>query len=726
MSQQYPQHLQNPQHRLEKNEKDTDVTSPLISPENSKMAGRSSRHHSTNSLSGAITVNTGMTYPTTSTDQSNKNSFPPSILNRTPNSSHPSSRAPSPGVSDMSDDLPNNVSTEEQLLQLPEECLSGNPSRPLQHFGEDGDVSSYALNPMIYSVCFILIVELLERFSFYGINYTQTSYLTGEYDENWNADMASVAASSYVSVSVAVAYTTPFLGAFFADSIFGDYYTIIVGTICFYLPGLSLIACTTIPGFLGENFNKSALAFGLLFLWPVGTGIVKSVVNVFGAKQFHPLLQAAAIEAYYVNFYMCINVGALIGGILVPVLAQHNVTVAYFLPVCMLSVGILIFLFGSPRYVRSKPKRSQLSKKTHKLSSATNDQSPLSAITRVSLLIVPFNIAYSQMGTTFILQGNIMRKEFGWIDAATMNNADAVAVLIFGYIIGSFFYPWLVARGIKIPTTYKFAIGSGLGALAIACALIVDTMIHTTYNGTGEKISIMWQVPSYVLIGIGEIFAVSSAYEVAFTASPPENKVLCSAVNLFCIGGLPNVICIALYQLCRPWFMNSKGTTSINHIHDYASARVDKYYWLLLFICLIGVVINLLPKVKEFVEGIEEKAADVIKTPKTPMRPPRRDPIEEEEHLKSKRHQYYLKYGSGPSLYKSGSLRAGPTLKSTSSKAVNEPSKRLKKAMLSKLYRSEAIIPNYPNIFVSKDGKPVKAGNMPRNKPMARDDNSIL
>ena len=34
-------------------------------------------------------------------------------------------------------------------------------------------------------VCFA--TELWERFSFYGINYTQTAFLTGAYDSQWNA-----------------------------------------------------------------------------------------------------------------------------------------------------------------------------------------------------------------------------------------------------------------------------------------------------------------------------------------------------------------------------------------------------------------------------------------------------------------------------------------------------------------------------------------------------------
>jgi hypothetical protein len=107
-------------------------------------------------------------------------------------------------VTSVDDDLPFNVGSEEQLKLLPEECLSGSKVRPLRHVTEDGQVYNYALQPMFYSVIFILLVELLERFSFYGVNYTQTSFLTGVYNEDWNAGMNSIAASSYVSISTAV------------------------------------------------------------------------------------------------------------------------------------------------------------------------------------------------------------------------------------------------------------------------------------------------------------------------------------------------------------------------------------------------------------------------------------------------------------------------------------------------------------------------------------------
>lgn len=66
------------------------------------------------------------------------------------------------------DELPTNVETREQLALLPPECLSGDKERPLRHVDDQGNVYHYALKPMTFSVVRILMVELFERFSFYG------------------------------------------------------------------------------------------------------------------------------------------------------------------------------------------------------------------------------------------------------------------------------------------------------------------------------------------------------------------------------------------------------------------------------------------------------------------------------------------------------------------------------------------------------------------------------
>lgn len=211
---------------------------------------------------------------------------------------------------------------------------------------------------------------------------------------------------------------------------------------------------------------------------------------------------------------------------------------------------------------------------------------------------------------------------------------------------------------------------------------MVEFKIHSSYENGQKAVSVLWQVFSYSLIGIGEIFAVSSAYEVAFTISPPEKKAQASAVNLFCVGGLPSLLCIALYQIGARWFTNSKGTSHISDLSDYVEAKVANYFWVLFFICILGVIVNLLPGVKNWVASIEEAAAVALKTPApTPKigRGPIRYKLDEMDLqertalIKAKKHQNYLKYGSGPTLYKQGSFRAGFTLKAAEPKKKRPP-----------------------------------------------------
>jgi hypothetical protein len=374
-------------------------------------------------------------------------------------------------------------------------------------------------------------------------------------------------------------------------------------------------------------------------------------------------------------------------------------------------LGVIVFVAGTPRYVASPP-RGELFTKDHKKRD-TGESISLFTIFRICLLIVPFCVGYNQMPTTFILQGSVMTKAFGFIDVASMNSLDAISVLVFGYLTASHIYPALAKRGIKLATTHKFAIGSSLGALAMVWALIVEQMIHRAYHKDGRQICVLWQAPAYVLIGWGEIFAVSAAYEMAFTASPPDKKALASATNIFCVGGLPNLLCIFLYQSCSRWFMNDRGDTNIQHIQDYATAHVGNYFLVLLSVMLFGIVLNALPGVRDFVASIEEKAADLVKTPVLRKgSPPKKGySVDEESPLlvltpRTKRYRQYLKHARGPVLLKAGSMRAGPSLSQSSNVLPGaNKAKKIKYKYIPTLYQTKL------KVAVGPDGEPVKAGN---------------
>ncbi len=539
--------------------------------------------------------------------------------------------------------LPNNVQTVEDLQDVPDRYLSGNPKRPLLSWDEFNLSYAHALRPMTYSVVFILLVEMLERFSYYGVSFTQNQYLVNDYNPDWGANMTSVDATSYVSTSTAIAYTIPFVGAIVADGFLGDHLTITLFTVLFYIPGLLLIALSAKPDLLGSEFNMTALTVGLLGLYPVGAGGIKSLVNIFGAKQFHPILQSAQIETYYVRFYTAINIGALVGGLTIPPLCTTvGPFVAYMLPVAALTFGIMLFLLATPRYVRMKPSGRAIVGSVKALCAASacwardsNESSlhlakpsldrvkesrggkypdlfvdglrQLAAVVVVTALVVPFNIVYAQMGTTYTTQGMAMQP-IGIIDASWMQNADAISVLFFGFIVSTFFYPFLARKGIRIPTSYKFAFGTFSAFLSAGCALIVNSQMKSNWEASQSQVSILWQIPQFLLIGLGEIFAVSASYEAAFIIAPKEQKAFASAINLFLIGGVPQFISTALYHACAEWFQTSDGSERLDGTGDYVETQMDKFFVVLMGIALFGVIFNMLPFVRRWVQKIEDKS----------------------------------------------------------------------------------------------------------------------
>jgi len=219
------------------------------------------------------------------------------------------------------------------------------------------------------------------------------------------------------------------------------------------------------------------------------------------------------------------------------------------------------------------------------------------------------------------------------------------------------------------------------------------------------------------------------------------------------------------------WFLPATETSgkSISSLEDYASAEVYKYFLVLFSIACMGIVINILPVVENCVKLLEEEAAFIIKTPilqKSPMasRMLRRkadgssgdlsvpmlwkqasdgyslssstentdedsSSLETSPLIQVERRKAYLKYGSGPNLYKSGSMRAGPSLSKKKNSEVGkgdgtkdnlQKKKTLDRNLVDRLCQNTKSRPgtkkqgaNLPtsNLVVSPEGKPMRAGN---------------
>ena len=145
-------------------------------------------------------------------------------------------------------------------------------------------------------------------------------------------------------------------------------------------------------------------------------------------------------------------------------------------------------------------------------------------------------------------------------------------------------------------------IGAVFGSLAMLWSIIIDVMIVNKYSQDGVAISILWQAPTYMFLGAGEVFTICSAYDAAFNVSPDNLKVLSSATNLFLIGALPKFISQLLVFSCTSFFTTKDGNKDISMLSSYATAHVWKFFLVLLGNSLFGVFLNALPPTRRYLK----------------------------------------------------------------------------------------------------------------------------
>lgn len=201
-------------------------------------------------------------------------------------------------------------------------------------------------------VFLIIINEFCERFSFYGFRTILyiffTSFLKLEKDT----------ATALYHAFICLCYFTPIFGAILADGFIGLYKTILYLSMVY--AGGEVILTLTSMGPLGAP-NLYGPLIGLI-LAAIGTGGIKPCVSAFGGNQFKPT-QNKYLASFFSLFYLSINIGSTIGTLITPVLrsdikcfGDDCYPLAFGLPAILMIVSVVVFLIGTPYYIRDKPK----------------------------------------------------------------------------------------------------------------------------------------------------------------------------------------------------------------------------------------------------------------------------------------------------------------------------------------------------------------------------------
>uniref|UniRef100_A0A3B3U538 Solute carrier family 15 member 2 n=1 Tax=Poecilia latipinna TaxID=48699 RepID=A0A3B3U538_9TELE len=360
------------------------------------------------------------------------------------------------------------------------------------------------------SICFIVVNEFCERFSYYGMKAVLTLYFVSYL--KWDKDLSTAIYHAFSGLC----YFTPILGAVIADSWLGKFKTIIYLSIV-YVIGHVVKSVGAIPTVGNTDVHIGLSMFGLILI-ALGTGGIKPCVAAFGGDQFEEE-HIKERQKFFSIFYMSINAGSVLSTLITPILrgdvkcfGDDCYALAFGVPAALMVVALAVFIFGSGMYKKTPPQGNVLGevckcigfaiknrwnsskdglKRKHWLDWA-EDKYPkrliqeIKMVLRVLVLYIPlpmFWALFDQQGSRWTLQATRMNLAFGesfTIKPDQMQLLNALLILVFVPIFDLIIYPLVGLCRIKIMPLRKMATGMIFAALAFGAATLVEINVVKT------------------------------------------------------------------------------------------------------------------------------------------------------------------------------------------------------------------------------------------------------
>ncbi|KAI7858680.1 POT family-domain-containing protein [Circinella umbellata] len=452
------------------------------------------------------------------------------------------------------------------------------------------------------SAFLVILIEFCERFTYYGITGPFQNYIQQPAPPSYPAEQPGAIGKGQQTATALTtflqfwAYITPVLAAIVSDQYLGKYKTILLSSFI-YVIGLLILVCTSIPSAIEAGAAFPGLIVSIILIG-LGTGGIKANVSPLVAEQYQskaPFVRTlkdgtrvivtpqATYQQMFNMFYWGINVGGL--SAIATTTMEKNIGFwsAYLLPLCMFIVGIVVVISGRKRYVEAPPrgsvileaskviklwfktrnfddcKPSALTKTNPELAAvATWDDVFVDELRRALKACVVFCwfpiywLCYQQITNNLISQAATMLT--GNVPNDIIQNIDPFALIIIIPIMDRIVYPLLRRFGFPMRPIIRISIGFLVAAASMAYTAGIQSLIYKTpphFDHPGDEvnwISAAFQIPSYVLIALSEIFASITGLEYAYKKAPQSMKAI--VMSLFLLSNcFASILAFALVSV---------------------------------------------------------------------------------------------------------------------------------------------------------------------------------
>ncbi|EQB61646.1 solute carrier family 15 (oligopeptide transporter) member 1 [Vairimorpha apis BRL 01] len=385
---------------------------------------------------------------------------------------------------------------------------------------------------------FYLIIanEFCERYCFYALKTILFTFLRTEYI--WSKQKSTFIVHLFVSLC----YLCTLIGGFLSDVVLGKYKTILYLSIVYFLGTMFLTYSSYV-------YNASYYMYTGLLLISFGTGGIKPCVAAFGGDQVKEKGTAKDLSKFFNFFYFSINLGSMLSTFFVPIIAEISCLnrnscypLAFGSSGLLLLTSIILFYLGSSNYIIKKANKKAIINEIKYLFYLIKEKTQQKEIKSTAMLHyndaiklknhIMFLILLSclfqsfSFGCCFRLNNNsvIFSKQVQII-SSQMQTFNSIFILCFIPLFSYYLYPFLEYIGWKLTPIKKMGVGILLASISFVIAATVEQFIYKN-SLIGKQISILWQLPQYILLTAGEIMLNMTGLEFAYSEAPEEMKTI--------------------------------------------------------------------------------------------------------------------------------------------------------------------------------------------------------
>uniref|UniRef100_K3W8L1 Major facilitator superfamily (MFS) profile domain-containing protein n=1 Tax=Globisporangium ultimum (strain ATCC 200006 / CBS 805.95 / DAOM BR144) TaxID=431595 RepID=K3W8L1_GLOUD len=201
-------------------------------------------------------------------------------------------------------------------------------------------------------------------------------------------------------------------------------------------------------------------------------------------------------------------------------------------------------------------------------------------------IIIIFWAVYAQQTSNFVLQGCQMDLRVNrndthstLISSAMLSILDSGVILVFIPIFDKLIYPAMSAMGFQPTLLRKIGTGLFFSFLSMLVAGLVEQyrkhsdLVDGVVSNCGSEtealpmsaISVWWQTPQFLLIGISEILTSISSYDLFYSEVPESMRSVCQALNLLTTT-LGYIVAGALNSIFSFWITSDLNDGNLEYI----------------------------------------------------------------------------------------------------------------------------------------------------------------